>query len=377
VAVSKVVTQLLKRLWPIAVVLLAACGPEASPAVTATSAASASSPTPAGSLPPHCKLPLIESYSLGGFLVFPEGTYTADPLSYETYDFATKNLRTAPEPAFHGPQDYSMNQPVFDARSSRWVPVARTAVSPDGSRYVYSQYQYPSNASATSLPAPTGSLIRVVAIATGEDRVIYQGPPYDVVGWTPEGIYLRRVCTDADCRSGGGLWSLDPGGGVPQQVAAPPAQVSGINSVPMWNALGGGATWALRADPANGSGSRLLRHDLNDGQETTWLSRPQSSWMSILGINAGLPILAISENSSTGVWLVTGRDAARLLITMPIIQTNGPGGDQLVPATPRGAPIQDRYGLWLGTDGGVFLQTADGAVRRVSDRSGAVAGPCT
>lgn len=49
--------------------------------------------------------------------------------------------------------------------------------------------------------------------------------------------------------------------------------------------------------------------------------------MSILGINAGLPILAIAENSPTGVWLVTGRDAARLLITMPIIQTSGPGGD--------------------------------------------------
>jgi hypothetical protein len=77
--------------------------------------------------------------------------------------------------------------------------------------------------------------------------------------------------------------------------------------------------------------------------------------MSLLGINAGLPILAVTENSSTGVWLITGRDTARLLITMPIIQTSGPGGDQLAPATPQGAPVQDTYGIWLGTNAGCLF----------------------
>jgi hypothetical protein len=132
-------------------------------------------------------------------LVFPDGTYTSDPLSHETTDEAIKNLRTVLDPALHGPQDYSMDQPVFDARSSRWLPVPRTAVSPDGSRYAYSQYLYPSNPPVSPPPAPIESLIRLVTIATGDDRVIYRGVPYQVVGWKPEGVYLRRPCTDAYC----------------------------------------------------------------------------------------------------------------------------------------------------------------------------------
>jgi hypothetical protein len=377
----------MRRLWPIALVIFAACGTAAtrntpkpsvaaqSPAVISPPTASASSPTAVASLPPHCKLPLIESSASGGFLVFPEGTFTSDPLSHETFDETSKNLRMAADPAFHGPQDYSMDQPVFDVGSSRWLPVPRPAVSPDGSRYVYSQYLYPSNAPVSLPPAPTGTLIRVVTIATGDDHVIYRGVPYDVVGWKPEGVYLRRPCTDAYCK--GGLWLLDPAGGSLQQVAAPLSQVSGVNRVPVWSALGGGAAWALAADPSNGNIDRLLRHDLNGGPETTWLSRPRSTWMSLLGISGGLPILAITENNSTGVWLITGRETARLVITMPIVQASGPSGDQLAPATPQGAPVQDIYGTWLGTSAGVFLQTRDGSVRKMADKSGAVAGNCS
>jgi hypothetical protein len=225
-----------RRVWPIALLIFAACGTAATPNTPKPSgAALATVPT----LPSHCKLPLTESWTSGGFLVFPDGTYTSDPLSHETTDEAIKNLRTVLDPALHGPQDYSMDQPVFDARSSRWLPVPRTAVSPDGSRYAYSQYLYPGNAPVSPPPAPIGSLIRVVTIATGDDRVIYRGVPYDVVGWNPEGVYLRRPCTDAYCK--GGMWLLDPAGGSLQQVAAPLSQVSGVNRVPVWSALGGGA----------------------------------------------------------------------------------------------------------------------------------------
>jgi hypothetical protein len=318
---------------------------------------------------------LIESNISGGFVVFPDGTYATDPGSYETFDFANHNLRTAADPALHGPQDYSMDQPVFDARSSRWLPVPRASVSPDGSRYVYVQYLYPPNA-GIPLPAPTGSLIRVVTIATGEDKVIYQGPSYDVVGWQQEGVYLRRPCTDVNCRSGGGLWLL-PVSGAPQQLAAPPAQVSSVSLVPMWTALGGGAAWALAADPSNGNLDRLLRHDLNGGPETIWFSRPHSTWMSLRGIDSGAPILAVTENSSMGVWLITGRDTAQLLMTMPIVQPSGPGGGQLAPADPEGSPVHDSYGTWLGTAAGVFLRTSDGTVRKMSDKAGAVAGSCS
>ncbi len=227
----------MRRFWLLLLIFLSACGTEAT-----KPAASSSSPTVHASLPPHCVLPLVEPSLSAGFLFFPDGTYTTDPLARETLDETTKNLRTGVDRVFHGPQDYSMNQPTFDARSSRWLPVARTALSPDGSRYIYSQYLYPPNASATSLPAPIGSLIRIVTIATGEDRVIYQGPPHDAVGWNQEGIYLRRPCTDTNCRSAGGLWLLNPSGGARQQIAAPPAAtISGINRVPMWTALGGGA----------------------------------------------------------------------------------------------------------------------------------------
>ncbi len=145
----------------------------------------------------------------------------------------------------------------------------------------------------------------------------------------------------------------------------------------MWSALGGGAAWALVADPTDGDLDRLLRHDLSGGPETTWFSRPRSAWMSLLGVDAGAPILAVTENGSMGVWRITGPDEAQLMMTMPIIQTSGPGGDQLAPANPRGSPVHDSHGTWLGTNAGVFLQMSDGTMRKMSDKDGAVAGSCS
>src|SRR5215472_8026785 len=106
------------------------------------SSSSSASPVPLASTL-SCKLPISNGQlGSGGFLTFPEAAFTADPSS-----------------AVKSDSSYGLS---FDRAVGKWVPVPRSWVSPDGSRYAYWDYQTRS--------------VQAVAIATGAETILGPRP---------------------------------------------------------------------------------------------------------------------------------------------------------------------------------------------------------
>jgi hypothetical protein len=80
---------------------------------------------------PQRKLPVSNGQpASGGFVTFPQGTFTADPAS-----------------AVKADNVYGLS---FDRAVAKWVPVPRSWVSPDGARYAYWEWQTPALPDADS-----------------------------------------------------------------------------------------------------------------------------------------------------------------------------------------------------------------------------------
>src|SRR5262249_38732263 len=106
------------------------------------SAVPLSSPVPLASTL-SCKLPISSGQlGSGGFLTFPEATFAADPRSAVKTD-TSAGLSS-------------------DRAVAKWVPVPRSWVSPDGSRYVYWDYQTRS--------------VQAVVVTTGAETILGPRP---------------------------------------------------------------------------------------------------------------------------------------------------------------------------------------------------------
>jgi hypothetical protein len=242
----------------------------------------------------------------------PQGTFAVDPSSAITYVPATNLYRTVASPRLAGPNGGAgsgPDRPHYDATTARWLPVSVTALSPDGSGYAYARNVLPPNVQGPVVPSQT--LIHVVNIRTALDRVVYNGPLRNVVGWRREGIYLTIPCIEG-CGQAGGLWLLNPANGHVQQLISPQPPNPNRAWALVWSGLGGGAAWAIGIDPSNQQLDRLVRHDLNGGPETVWFIRAGGQ-MSLLGIDAGKPIVAAQSDAKTEIWLVTARDQGHLV----------------------------------------------------------------
>ena len=359
----------MKAVVPAVIFMLAACTSAAPPVASVTSSPTASpiatpigsptiSPTTAARPAPavsltslgaslNCRLPVVWTVQDGqtqtseaGFMAFPGATLLADP--------------SAPA-----------HSVFYDRLFARWLPAGRDSVSPDGTRYAYSEGNAYQN---------TAGKLHVVNVATGVDTVIYSGPRvYAVVDFAVEGIYLTGATPEGRPH---GLWLQDPAGG--------PARL--ISSDIVAPAVGGGAAWGVNfntADPSPGPGglegprNGVLRFDLRTGASTPWFYRPGSD-LYIMGFDpAGHPLVSAVFNPSpaTGeyyeAWLVQSSTAAtRLAITTGS-----------APAPSRVAAI-DRHGVWLdsyyGPPGGAWL-FASSSIQLVATVTGAwlkVAGGC-
>jgi hypothetical protein len=301
-----------------------------------------SSPSPAGS-PPYvptptvsvtaigrslaCRLPVIYDdptgvYVRGGFVAFPGGTLNQDP--------SAKQVSLLSDRAY-----------------SKWLPVWRDSVSPDGKQYAYGE---------GDLDRQAGGKVHLVDVATGSDRVIYSYSGnfvYGVTDFAAEGIYLSHAVPEGWTH---GLWLLGLAGGAPRL----------INSTITAPALGGGAAWGLdfnAADPSPAPGgmvgpmNRLLRIDLHTGAAMSWLYRPGAS-IGIMGFDsAGNPLVSAAGATSDGVWLVKSATLATKLYT----------GSSDAPS-PDSVAAVDRNGVWLSSDGpltGVWLYSA-GSIQLVA-----------
>lgn len=201
----------------------------------------------------------------------------------------------------------------YDRALSKWLPVPRSNVSPDGKRYAYSEIL--GNAYVNS-----GSKLHVVDVATGVDSVIYNGSSaYNVVDFAADGIYLTAAVPEGYSR---GLWVEALAGGTP-------ALISGSIIAPT---VGDGAAWGIdfnSADPNPGPGglespkNEVLRFDLRTHASTTWFYRPGAS-IFVLGfdraggmfVSAGLnPTPAQGNEPTQELWLVNSPTSARRLLS--------------------------------------------------------------
>jgi hypothetical protein len=157
---------------------------------------------------PQRKLPVSNGQpASGGFVTFPQGTFTADPAS-----------------AVKADNVYGLS---FDRAVAKWVPVPRSWVSPDGARYAYWEWQTRS--------------MQAVAIAAGAESTLGPKPNGAAsaarlntdAGWTP----IEALDSGIYAVPSGGYQSNSPGLYMFPWSGAGERQVSGSG---FWHAIGGG-----------------------------------------------------------------------------------------------------------------------------------------
>ena len=226
---------------------------------------------------------------------------------------------------------------------NRWLPVSASAVSPDGLRFAFADYDLPPGGASAS----TGK-VHIVDAQTGLDQIVFDGSPtFSVVAFTSRGLYLSQVALANDA-SAAGLFLLDPAGGTPHPVA-------GANRTLDRNGWRIDGTTAWGVDFASGggliSGNRVLSLDLQTGEIRPWKTWPEGVLAHVLGVDPEQePIVgAFQSSSSTNagtpaglkgiqVWTFSSPDAGTL-----VYETTDP-----VATLPDSSAISDTHATWLG-----------------------------
>jgi hypothetical protein len=273
-----------------------------------------------------------------GFVTFPAGSLT-------------KSAAILPTPA---PLTLRFS---YDGAIGRWLPVSREAVAPDGLHYAYADYDPPGPNDGKVTTGSTGR-VHVVDAQTGNDRVIYSGSPtWWIVDFAPAGIYLARLTTAQYARQSFGLYLIDPSGGTPRLVPGSDVRLDWGG----WQVMDGGAAWGTRFSDvvAMGSGNELVRLDMKTGDLVQWLAVPTDQYISIIGFDAGKPLVSSSlwsvtegQSSQTSVRLMTGPGQSRQLYT-----SDAPG--------PADLGVADTHGIWTGGSGSIWLYQPASGIRQI------------
>lgn len=349
------------RRWVVLLVFsLIACSQTTSPIAGATGSpaqsatpSQQSSATPITDLPLakvdfSCRLPISVSTSVGAapsenaFVSFPSDVMTIDP--------------TGKGGAY------------FDRAFSRWLPVGRDAVSPDGAHYAY-----------VALGDPGVFYVHVVDVRTGRDRALREnGSGFSfqpsVFDYASEGIYLVQAFE----RIQAGLWLVVPTTGAMRQVS----KVGGLQVSAV-----GGVFWSGEVNPADpnpvvtGSSAGTLpdqidRLDLRSGRQVVWLYQPGS----------GFIIVALDIHGHPFIDAYFGRpqvppktdpidhSATELLIALDSITRRSIYKGLLVESLV--GAISDTHSVWFGSDRGIYLYSDVLGLQKVSDQPGYPANGC-
>lgn len=301
--------------------------------------------TPALSL--SCRLPVYAGGSgSGGFIVFPGGTFTADPAS------AVSLPAGAPTPAPMGMGQMGYYGSLsYDRAFSKWLPVPLTWVSPDGSRYAF----------------PAGNSIWVQNVADSGHVVLGDGQQlWVIVAFLSDGVYVSGPNSP-------GLWLL-PLAGAPRQIA----------TTGFWRAAAAGAAYgtATSAVP-QGASNPILKLDLKTGAITDWFNRGNSQ-ANVLGFDAqGHPVIQVYYQAPPGgmeTWLTTGPSTG-----VPLGGSSSPPAAGQPPQL-NSTPLGDGHGVWFqataqyptppASTSGMVLYVAGSGTYWMSNISGQVAGGC-
>ena len=280
----------------------------------------------------------------GAFIDFPSGTVTPDP--------AAAKVRPILHPGRELVDYFYVH--YYDRANSRWLPVSRNDVSPDGSHYAYTD-----RAVGDPQNPPTRATLHVVAVKTGVDLAFDDGQwssPYVILDYAAEGIYLTTAYV------GYGLWLMNPATGVVTQVAD------------RWDVQGSAGNRAFWVGAVNSSDQNPItglvpnevdRLNLVDGSQVPWFYRPGSSVHFVNQDVAGHPIvIASTVNGPAELLLVLAPGISRSILTE---------GDK---SPGIGSPIADKHGIWFGGPDGIFLYSEANGLQKVSNQPGNPANGC-
>jgi len=303
--------------------LAAACG----------STAGTTAQTAADAFTFPCRLPFAQTTGpgqwQGGFVDLPSGAFTADPNA----------------PQIPG---------SYDRVVSRWLPVPRNLVAPDGLRYAYT------TGGMGTTPGPPR--LHIVDAATGVDKVMPLGLPqqgaYWVADYARDGIYIEsgwEVMTY-------GFWRVDPTTGTLTDLGK---QEHFIDD-------GTGRAWvsvfdsrdphpapsAMTGDPLP---NEVGRRDLKTGAVAVWFYHPGFNVAFTRAFVGGGALIRVEPSLTNGganggheYWLASAAGTARLIAHIES------GGES----------VADSHGIWMGGSDGLYLITRDGQVKKMSSRLG-------
>jgi hypothetical protein len=266
----------------------------------------------------------------------------------------------------------------YDRAVSRWLPVGRSQVAPDGRHYAYTT----GGISLTGGPPR----LHVVDAATDADRVIdlspLDQPPageprhpdvYAVVDYAADGIYIGN---GGDAGPFPPQWRVDPASGIITGAGPVRTRASDLGDThgPFVDD-GTGHAWvsvfdsrdpnpALSGLDGSPTANEVVRRNLSTGADEVWFYRPGFN-VGLAGAFVGGGLLVWVEPSEE-FWLVTTPGTSRLISTI-----DGPDHEGLA----------DSHGLWLGSSSsvvnpGLYLVARDGTIKRVSDLLGRPANGC-
>jgi hypothetical protein len=220
---------------------------------------------------------------------------------------------------------------TYDTASRGWLPLTESYLSPDHKRYAYEV-----------IGTTSGSQVHIVDIASGVDRVAYDGPTtLTVIAFESDGVYLRQAVNP---KQGvyKELFRLDPAGG-------PPTLVRGSNRHMYqtgWTVVGAGAAWGLDFRVKGSSYTYLVeRLDLASGAVAEWLASPPDHQFAPMGVDAKNRLYVTDGYE---VWRLSSPGQVEHLLNPP--KTAGAW-------TFGGVMRSDSHGTWFEALGGVWFHS--------------------
>ncbi len=152
------------------------------------------------------------------------------------------------------------SHPWWDPSAGRWLPVARSAVAPDGQTYAYS----------------SGDGLHLVVIAPTADTVLYRYPAgvegAQVLAYLAAGVYFD---VPSAIKSGAGGSYSNPVNQIGvRSLYSTTGSSTRILTPDNAGSFHGGALWSVQTLDA---GETLVRTDLSSGQQTEWFTDPGRS----------------------------------------------------------------------------------------------------
>ena len=288
-----------------------------------------------GSTPPglalNCRLPIFAGGpGSGGFIVFPNGNFVADPRSAVTAPSPSPGPSPTPPQYGYGYQGWWGS--TYDRAYARWLPVPYTWVTPDGTRYAF----------------PGSDGIYIQNVTNGTQIELGEGKSWQILDLEANGVYAVTGPT-------GGLWLLSFSGAVTQ-----------ITSSGYWQAVHGAYAYGTATSSVpQGAGNTILRLDLKTGSTVDYFSYP-SVQTSVAGFDSGgRPIMYVQGQNTFLIYL--GVQPGSSFVIANLLGTN---------FWPNGPPVADSHGLWLASGNGIALYVDGVGWYVMSGFGGQLAGGC-